>query len=101
MTSSRGDVRARLTPRALVVSVGGILDRPTGNRLVDAVARGIDRGLPRVQRVEIDLQGLSAFTAAGAEALVRCRGFGRRLPGGLHYTTVDGPGREAFLTAFS
>jgi hypothetical protein len=82
---------------AVVIAVEGGLDVSTGEALVDAASAAVATG---PSHLDIDLRGLASFTDEGAEALVTCRALGSALPGGLHYRTSRGPGREALLFAY-
>ena len=82
---------------AVVIAVEGGLDQSTGNALVDAATAAVATG---PSHLDIDLRGLDSFTDEGARALVTCRSLGSDLPGGLHYRTSRGPGREALLAAY-
>ena len=48
----------------------------------------------------VGFTAFESFTDDGARALVTCRTLGSDLPGGLHYRTSRGPGREALLSAY-
>lgn len=82
---------------AVVIAVAGGLDVSTGNALIDAATAAVATG---PSHLDIDLRGLESFTDEGASALVTCRALGSDLPGGLHYRTSRGPGREALLAAY-
>jgi hypothetical protein len=82
---------------AVVIAVEGGLDQSTGNALIDAATAAVATG---PSHLDIDLRGLDSFTDEGARALVTCRSLGSDLPGGLHYRTSRGPGREALLAAY-
>jgi hypothetical protein len=82
---------------AVVIAVEGGLDQSTGNALIDAATAAVATG---PSHLDIDLRGLDSFTDEGAMALVTCRSLGSDLPGGLHYRTSRGPGREALLAAY-
>jgi hypothetical protein len=82
---------------AVVIAVEGGLDVSTGNALIDAATAAVATG---PSHLDIDLRGLESFTDEGASALVTCRTLGSDLPGGLHYRTSRGPGREALLAAY-
>jgi hypothetical protein len=82
---------------AVVIAVDGGLDQSTGNALIDAATAAVATG---PSHLDIDLRGLDSFTDEGARALVTCRSLGSDLPGGLHYRTSRGPGREALLAAY-
>jgi len=82
---------------AVVIAVEGGLDVSTGNALIDAATAAVATG---PSHLDIDLRGLESFTDEGARALVTCRTLGSDLPGGLHYRTSRGPGREALLAAY-
>ena len=68
------------------------LDEAAGGALLDAASAALDA---RPTRIDVDLRSLDSFTDAGARALVGCRDLGAKLPGGLHYRTGRGPGRDA------
>jgi len=82
---------------AVVIAVEGGLDVLTGEALIDAATAAVATG---PSHLDIDLRGLESFTDDGARALVACRTLGSDLPGGLHYRTSRGPGREALLYAY-
>jgi hypothetical protein len=82
---------------AVVIAVEGGLDQSTGDALIDAATAAVATG---PSHLDIDLRGLDSFTDEGARALVTCRTLGSDLPGGLHYRTSRGPGREALLAAY-
>ena len=82
---------------AVVIAVEGGLDMSTGDALIDAATAAVATG---PSHLDIDLRGLESFTDEGARALVTCRTLGSDLPGGLHYRTSKGPGREALLAAY-
>jgi hypothetical protein len=83
--------------RTVVLAVERCLDEATGHALLDAAAAALDDG---PVRIEVDLRALDSFTDAGARALVGCRDLGARLPGGLHYRTGRGAGRDALMAAY-
>ena len=83
---------------AVVLELSAALDHVVGRVLVDAVASAVATG---PERIDIDLTGLTEWTAEGAEALVECRELCRSLPEGLHYRTGRGPGRDALLAAYA
>jgi hypothetical protein len=82
---------------AVVIAVEGGLDQSTGEALIDAATAAVATG---PSHLDIDLCGLESFTDEGARALVTCRTLGSDLPGGLHYRTNRGPGRDALLSAY-
>lgn len=82
---------------AVVIAVAGGLDESTGEALIDAATAAVATG---PSHLDIDLQGLESFTDEGARALVTCRTLGSDLPGGLHYRTSRGAGRDALLSAY-
>ena len=82
---------------AVVIAVEGGLDQSTGEALIDAATAAVATG---PSHLDIDLRGLDSFTDEGARALVTCRTLGSDLPGGLHYRTSRGPGRDALLSAY-
>ncbi len=84
--------------QTLILRVGFRLDGPTAQALVEAAATAASSG---AERVDIDLRSLQFFTTEGAAALVTCREVCADLPGGLHYRTGKGPGREALLAAYA
>jgi hypothetical protein len=81
----------------VVIAVEHSLDQSTGEALVEAVTAAVATG---PSRLDIDLCGVESFTDDGAQALVACRALGSPLPGGLHYRTNRGAGREALLAAY-
>jgi hypothetical protein len=82
---------------AVVIAVEGGLDQSTGEALIDAATAAVATG---PSHLDIDLRGLESFTDEGARALLTCRTLGSELPGGLHYRTNRGPGRDALLSAY-
>lgn len=94
----RAPVTIRTEGAAVVLELADTLDAPLASALVDAVAAAV---ASTPERIEIDLCELSGWTAEGACALVRCRELCRDLPGGLHYRTGRGPGRDALLAAYA
>jgi hypothetical protein len=82
---------------AVVIAVEQCLDQSTGDALIDAATAAVATG---PSRLDIDLRGIESFTDDGARSLVDCRALGSQLPGGLHYRTSRGPGREALLAAY-
>jgi anti-anti-sigma regulatory factor len=84
--------------QTLILRVGFRLDGPAADALVEAATAAVSTG---AERVDIDLRSLQFFTTEGAAALVTCRDVCGALPGGLHYRTGRGPGREALLAAYS
>jgi hypothetical protein len=82
----------------VVLAVVRCLDEAAGGALLDAASAALDR---RPARIDVDLRALDSFTDAGARALVSCRDLGAKLPGGLHYRTGRGPGRDALLAAYT
>ena len=83
----------------IVLELLGTLDRDTGRALEQAaMAVAVSDG---TTRMDIDLRRLEGYTPEGADALVACRAHCAGLPGGLHYRTGRGPGREALLAAYS
>jgi hypothetical protein len=82
---------------AVVIAVEGGLDHSTGDALIDAATAAVATG---PSHLDIDLRGLESFTDEGARALVTCRTLGSDLPGGLHYRTSRGAGRDALLSAY-
>lgn len=82
---------------AVVIAVEGGLDQSTGEALIGAATAAVATG---PSHLDIDLRGLESFTDEGARALVTCRTLGSDLPGGLHYRTSRGPGRDALLSAY-
>lgn len=96
--SRRAPVTVRIDDAAVVFELCDALDAPTGAALV-AAAESAVVAVP--ERVDIDLQRLRSWTQDGVASLVRCREICRDLPGGLHYRTGRGPGRDALLAAYS
>lgn len=97
--AARGaSVTVRTEGAAVVLEITDSLDAEVGRVLVDFVTSVVATG---PDRVDIDLQALSAWTDDGAASLVRCRELCRDLPEGLHYRTGRGPGRDALLAAYS
>ncbi len=82
---------------AVVLELSDALDPDAGRALVAAVTAAV---ASTAERVDIDLRALVSWTDAGARSLVRCREICRDLPGGLHYRTGRGPGRDALLAAY-
>lgn len=95
-TSAR--VRARKHGSTVTITLTGDLDQVAGGALLDTVRHELDRG---PTRVEIDLGGLSGYTAAGSAALAECKTVAGGLADGLHYYTEGGAGQGALLAAFS
>jgi hypothetical protein len=91
------DINVTSDGTAVVIAVAGGLDQSTGQALIDAATAAVATG---PSHLDIDLRGLESFTDEGASALVTCRTLGSELPGGLHYRTSRGPGREALLSAY-
>ncbi|MGH9290254.1 MAG: STAS domain-containing protein [Acidimicrobiales bacterium] len=91
------DINVTSDGTAVVIAVAGGLDQSTGQALIDAATAAVATG---PSHLDIDLRGLGSFTDEGARALVTCRTLGSELPGGLHYRTSRGPGREALLSAY-
>jgi len=98
MTPLAEPVTVRIEDAAVVFEISDALDAATGSALVAAAESAVGT-VP--ERVHIDLQHLRSWTPEGASSLVRCREICRDLPGGLHYRTGRGPGREALLAAYS
>jgi hypothetical protein len=98
VAARRAPVTVRTDGGAVVLELSDCLDPLVGRVLVDAVTSAVATA---PERVDIDLRSLSAWTDEGARSLVRCRELCRELPGGLHYRTGRGPGREALLAAYS
>lgn len=90
-------IQCEPTSAAVVVRVHGVLDADAGACLLAEVEQAATAQPPRI---EIDLGALDGFTPEGAAALAACKAFQGRCQGGLHYRTLDGPGRQAFLAAF-
>ena len=82
----------------VVLAVVRCLDEAAGGALLDAASAALDS---QPTRIDVDLRSLDSFTDAGARALVGCRDLGAKLPGGLHYRTGRGPGRDALLAAYT
>jgi hypothetical protein len=91
------DINVTSDGTAVVIAVAGGLDQSTGQALIDAATAAVATA---PSHLDIDLRGLESFTDEGASALVTCRTLGSELPGGLHYRTSRGPGREALLSAY-
>jgi hypothetical protein len=91
------DINVTSDGTAVVIAVAGGLDQSTGQALIDAATAAVATG---PSHLDIDLRSLESFTDEGASALVTCRTLGSELPGGLHYRTSRGPGREALLSAY-
>jgi hypothetical protein len=96
--SRRVPVTVRSAGSTVVLSVSDELDDEAGAALV-AAASAASEAQP--ERIEIDLRDLRDWTPGGAAALVACRQVCTDLPGGLHYRTGRGPGREALLAAYT
>lgn len=82
----------------MVLELADLLDANAAQALEAAAAAALST---QPERVEIDLRGLRSWTRDGVGALVRCRTICSDLPGGLHYRTGRGPGREALLAAYA
>jgi anti-anti-sigma regulatory factor len=93
----RASVTVHADDSTVLLSLTGTLDRATGDALVDAASAALDAA---PERIDIDLRQLVGWTDSGVGALVRCREVCAELPGGLHYRTGRGPGREALLAAY-
>jgi ABC-type transporter Mla MlaB component len=93
----RASVTVHADDATVLLSLTGTLDRAAGDALVDAASAALDTA---PERIDIDLRQLDGWTDAGVSALVRCREVCAELPGGLHYRTGRGPGREALLAAY-
>lgn len=91
-------VTVRTDGTAVVLELSDSLDPAVGRVLVDAVASAV---ATEPERVDIDLTAITDWTLEGARALVECREICRELPGGLHYRTGRGPGRDALLAAYA
>jgi hypothetical protein len=98
VAARRAPVTVRIDDAAVVFELSDALDAATGSALI-AAAESAVVAVP--ERVDIDLQQLRSWTEEGAKALVRCREICRDLPGGLHYRTGRGPGRDALLAAYT
>ncbi len=98
VAARRAPVTVRTDGAAVVLELSDVLDPLVGRVLVDAVASAVATD---PERVDIDLRHIVGWTDGGARALVECRVLCRDLPGGLHYRTGRGPGREALLAAYS
>ena len=94
----RAPVTVRIDDDAVVFELSDALDASTGEALVAAAESAV---IAVPERVDIDLQSLRSWTPEGVQSLVRCREICRDLPGGLHYRTGRGPGREALLAAYA
>jgi hypothetical protein len=82
---------------ALTVTVGGELDDAGGKSLAEAVRAALHRS---PARLDVNLQGITSFTAAGAAALRLVGDLGAAVPGGVHYRTGRGAGSDALLAAY-
>ena len=91
-------IDAHVDATGAVLTIHGCLDQAAGQALVRATARVV---MDQPHRLEIDLCSLTGFTEEGACALAACRDLCGTVPGGLHYKTGQGPGREALLTAYA
>jgi hypothetical protein len=91
-------IDAQVDDDGAVLTIHGCLDQATGEALVQAAARVVTDA---PSRLEIDLLHLTGFTEDGACALAACRELCTGLPGGLHYKTGQGAGREALLAAYA
>lgn len=98
VASRRAPVTVRIDDAAVVFELSDALDAATGSALVVAAESAV---VAVPERVDIDLQQLRSWTQEGVASLVRCREICRDLPGGLHYRTGRGPGRDALLAAYS
>jgi anti-anti-sigma regulatory factor len=94
-------VRVRRTAEGVesVVTVDGPLDVDSGAELIAEVRAAVAAGSTRL---EIDLQSIDSFDAAGAAALAECREAAGTIEGGLHYRTCSGgAGQDALLQAYA
>jgi hypothetical protein len=82
---------------ALTITVAGALDDNGGGSLAEAVRAALV-GSP--SRLDVDLQGITSFTVAGAAALRTVGGLAAMVPGGVHYRTGGGAGADALLAAY-
>lgn len=81
----------------IVLALMGHLDGVAGRALVETAAVAAENA---VNRVEIDLAGVSSFTVEGAEALSGCGLLHEALPRGVGLRAVGGAGRAALLAAY-
>jgi hypothetical protein len=93
---SDGNVETTRVEDELTIELSGSLDATSGDAVRCAVAEGIADG---VQRVAIDLRGVSEVTDEGVQVLATCRQVAADITGGLHYRSASGPGREVLLAA--
>jgi hypothetical protein len=96
--SVRSPIDVTTEGTTVVLAVVRCLDEAAGGALLDAASAALDS---QPTRIDVDLRSLDSFTDAGARALVGCRDLGAKLPGGLHYRTGRGPGRDALLAAYT
>lgn len=96
--SVRSPIDITTEGNTVVLAVVRCLDEAAGGALLDAASAALDS---QPTRIDVDLRALDSFTDAGARALVGCRDLGAKLPGGLHYRTGRGPGRDALLAAYT
>ncbi|MGD9798094.1 MAG: hypothetical protein AB7H43_05040 [Acidimicrobiia bacterium] len=92
---------------AAVLPIVGRLDADAGVRLLEEARAALGEG---AVRIHVDLCEVTAFTAAGAAALLACRDLPPLPAAGsdagppcveVHYRTSRGPGRDALLAAFA
>jgi hypothetical protein len=96
--SVRSPIDITTEGNTVVLAVVRCLDEAAGGALLDAASAALNS---QPTRIDVDLRALDSFTDAGARALVGCRDLGAKLPGGLHYRTGRGPGRDALLAAYT
>ena len=97
-TAVRSPIDITTEGTTVVLAVVRCLDETAGGALLDAASAALDT---QPTRIDVDLRALDSFTDAGARSLVGCRDLGAKLPGGLHYRTGRGPGRDALLAAYT
>lgn len=98
LAARRTPVTVRTEGGAVVLELADLLDASAADALVAAAEAALAAS---PERVDIDLRGLQSWTRDGVTALVRCREICGDLPGGLHYRTGRGPGRQALLAAYA
>ena len=98
VAARRTPVTVRTEGEAVVLELTDLLDASAADALVAAAEAALATS---PERVDIDLRGLQSWTKEGVGALVECRSICGDLPGGLHYRTGRGPGRQALLAAYA
>lgn len=99
MATSAATTLPRPTNREVLdLTVAGILDEVAGRALLRAVADAADHGTYRVQ---VDLRSVSAHTSQGTAAVTKLCRTGARLPGGIGFSVVSGPSRQALLASLA